>query len=82
MNPLKWQRQHLIALLIFVAVGFFIGVVIGFFVYAADSGAEGSASFNTWIGVWFWSRAVPWGVFGGVISGATAYATKLMRDNH
>ncbi len=38
MNPLEWERKHQIALILAAIVGAALGVVLGYFVFAAGGG--------------------------------------------
>lgn len=79
MNPLDWKREHQIALAIFFLVGCLTGVIVGYLAFAASSGAGGAGSLYYWLTRWFWASAAPWGLAGGFITGALAYASRLLR---
>ena len=77
MNPLTWNREHQLGLLIAAAIGAALGDVLGYFVYAVGWG-EGAVPFENW----FWRPsfgALGWALFGAVIGGASVYVRCLMR---
>ncbi len=77
MNPKNWSRNEQIALLLSVVVGLVAGVIVGYLVYAAAGGADGSARFGYWVehpirrgGLW-------WALTGAAIGVAVCYIGRL-----
>src|SRR5690349_10813160 len=76
-NPLTWNREHQLGLLIAALIGAALGAVLGYFVYAVGWG-EGAVPFENWI--WRPSlAALWWALFGGVVGAASIYVRCLMR---
>jgi hypothetical protein len=69
MNPLKWRREHQVALLLGAAVGIAIGLLIGFIYNGVHY-----ATLPQWLG---WS-AFRWGVLGALVGGTTIYMRQLL----
>jgi H+/Cl- antiporter ClcA len=76
---MNWPRRLQISLLIWIAVGVFIGAVVGYFVIAAQRGANGFIPFGKWItlGSNYSVNPYPWFLLGGLIGGAVAYAITI-----
>jgi len=73
MNPLKWRREHQVALALGAAMGICVGLVIGYIyndVHFANATLplflEGGSGFR-------------WGVFGALVGGCTIYVRQLLR---
>lgn len=47
MNPLKWKCEHQVALGLAILIGAILGVVVGYFVYAAAYSE--ASTFTRWI---------------------------------
>jgi hypothetical protein len=78
MNPLEWKREHQIALVGAIIVGFALGLAFG---YARDTHFSG-------FGEWLITALNPnypgttgtgWSIFGALIGAAIAYVVQLMR---
>lgn len=76
MNPLRWSREHQIALLLLIAIGAALGVVIGFFAWSAG---RDRGTFSYYLTYPSYNGVYYWGVFGAVIGGGIMYAIKLVR---
>lgn len=77
MNPLDWKREHQIALGLAIVIGAAVGVILGYFTYAAASGFDGGVSFGDWVRhpvryAWLW-----WGIFGAAIGVGVLYFRRL-----
>lgn len=72
MNPLKWKREHQVALFLFVALGCWAGT----FLWYLTGGSRLSTS--GWSNL-IHSGILAWGVYGGVASGLVIYAVQLFR---
>jgi hypothetical protein len=70
MNPITWTRDHQIALVIAIILGALIGVIVGYFAYAATAGMDGAVSMGAWLhhplrrGAG-WSAGLGAGIVGG-----------------
>jgi hypothetical protein len=69
MNPLKWQVEHQVALVLGAAVGIAIGLLIGFIYNGIHY-----ATLSAWLG----SSALRWAVFGALVGGTTIYVRELL----
>ena len=72
MNPLKWRREHQVALVLGAAMGISVGLVIGYIyndVHYANATLrlyfEGGSGFR-------------WGVFGALVGGTAIYVRQLL----
>ena len=65
------DRDQKIALLLFIGLCAVGGILVGYFTYAARSGADGSLSFSYWLTIGTYSRSAPWAI-GGIIAGLSA----------
>jgi len=90
MNPLYWKREHRVALAIAIVIGAAVGIVVGYFAYAAEMGIA-TTSFINWLkGPFRYSNqrafhvthlldlaALWWGLFGAGIGAGVAYVRHL-----
>jgi hypothetical protein len=83
MNPFEWRRKEQLALILGAVVGIPLGMVLGYFLYAAGSGAAGAISLGSWLFNWSFhpSRFFGWGLFGGVVGASIVYISHLVRSN-
>lgn len=72
MNPLKWRREHQVALLVGIALGIVAGLVIGFM----HNGIH-YATLSPWL---TGGSGFRWGVFGALVGGAAIYMRQLMHE--
>lgn len=72
MNPLQWPRHAQIGLLVAIAVGAALGVLVGFFVANAGTGAEGGISFRYWLRSRY-GYPYPWAAFGAAIGAGVVF---------
>jgi hypothetical protein len=72
MNPLKWRREHQVALVLGALIGVAVGLAIGF-IY---NGVHYVTLFPWLAG----GSALRWGVFGALVGGATIYMRQLLHD--
>jgi hypothetical protein len=78
MNPLRWKREHQVALAVAALIGAFVGPLVGYALYAAGSGAEGAIGLN----YWFTGRRIGnllWAIPGAAIGAGIVYALRLAR---
>ena len=80
MNPLKWKREHQIALVLGIIVGVSLGLVLGYLVYATNTEAEDGYRFGSWMRQGISRGAHWWGLFGGAI-GASVVSLKRLLSN-
>lgn len=66
MNPVNWNRQHKIALVIVGLVGASLGVVLGYIVYALSESHRGAMRFDIWIQHPVRTSATWWGLYGAI----------------
>ncbi len=91
MNPLRWRREHQIALAIAAALGGIACVVIGYFVYSVGLG-DGAEDFGNWVQAPFSFflyqypvydfASAEWFTFGAIIGGAVVYVGRLLRKSN
>ncbi len=78
MNPLRWKRNHQIALVLAIAVGASLGIVVGYLVYSSGRGAGGAISFGYWLSRPLRSAGLWWGLFGAGVGAAAIYLRRLL----
>lgn len=71
MNPIKWQKEQQVGLLLFVFIGSFVGYVIR---YESIGGRLSLQGFYNL----YYSGIPTWIFGGGILGGSLAYATKLL----
>ena len=76
-NPLKWQREHQVALLISILAGAACGFLVGFAVTNASS--SGAFTLTLWL-KFRTSDAITWAVLGAIIVGGVIYAKRLFSN--
>lgn len=87
MNPLKWSREHQVALLIAAFLGFCIGILLGFsldgngFTIAGWLGYARCFSFDYYSGSWCINLAEnsEWGLFGSLFATGVIFIWHLMQ---
>jgi hypothetical protein len=80
MNPLKWKREHQVALGIAAIIGAVLGLLIGYLVYVIAQGAASAMSFGRWIEYSLWAAAILWAIVGAIIFGGSVYMQRLLRE--
>jgi uncharacterized membrane protein YeaQ/YmgE (transglycosylase-associated protein family) len=70
MNPLTWQREHQIALLLGVVLGIVAALLVGFIYNGAHY-----ATLQYWS---YWS-AFRWAVLGALVGACVTYIQRLLR---
>jgi hypothetical protein len=80
MNPLNWKKEHKIALAITMFTSATVSIILGFFVYAITSGADGSLAFSYWLESPIRNGIYKWAIFGCVISYAVVVAKRLFSE--
>jgi len=78
MNPLNWTSNEKIAAVLFVTIGVITSVIVGYFVYAIGSGAEGASSFGSWIDHPIRRGGIWWALTGAGICLAVIYIQRLL----
>jgi hypothetical protein len=71
MNPLTWQREHQVALLLGTLLGIVAGLLIGFFRHDIHL-----ATLQQWIFSWSSFR---WAVLGALFGAIMIYVQRLLR---
>lgn len=77
MNPKNWSRNEQIAAVITAIVGLFIGIVVGYIVYATGRGAAGALPFGRWLDYPLRLGVVWWALTGATIGVAVIYVRRL-----
>ena len=79
MNPLRWKREHQLALVVAALIGLIVGEVVGFALTGAGE------RFGAWLEESFWYHYITfggfmWGIFGAIIGAAIVYTANLIRQ--
>ena len=80
MNPLGWQNEHKMALVLAIVIGCIFGIIVGYFVFTADGGAQGSPPFGTWLAYSIHYGVYWWAIAGGLVGGGIAYVKRLISN--
>lgn len=82
LDPRSWKREHQIALVSAIVLGFFVGVLVG--VYLVTS--YNPYAYYSWTFWWllggtfgYLLRVASWGVVGSLIAAALVYVRQLLR---
>lgn len=89
MNPLRWKREHRLAMLCALALGGFFGVIFGVrhidpvgwneWPFLCGSGFY-AQSCSFYVSPGYWSLVALWAAIGATISGLIVYIQQLMRS--
>jgi len=71
MNPLDWQREHQVALILGAIVGVLMGLLVGFIYNGLHWPTLSPWLFESWGGF-------RWAVFGAVVAGVAIYVRQLL----
>jgi len=78
MNPLNWKTEHKTALVIATGIGCILGVVVGYFVFAAEALPQyGAQPFGTWLTYSIHYGVYWWAIAGGLVGGSIVYVKRL-----
>lgn len=85
MNPLKWSREHKVALLITVMIGALVGFLLGWIGFNLSRGASGGMGLGRYVNYWLsghstFTTAPLWALTGALVGGAVIYVIRLMGE--
>ncbi len=81
LNPLRWKREHQVALICAVGLGVFIGVLCGAMLVDQNPLAH-----RVWLGrSWryldlYWLYVLAWGAIGAIVGGTVIYIHRLAQS--
>ena len=83
MNPLKWKREHRLALCVAATIGALVGVLVAYCVLLPHflggcSLPRGGVNFGCLL-FFYWGRVWFWPVAGAVIGAGIVYVRQLLR---
>jgi hypothetical protein len=82
MNPMKWKREHQLALVLASALGFLFGMMFGIYrvsPYGHSINLDPSGICCDHLVSIYWFLVSLWGIFGVGIAAAIVYIRQLLR---
>jgi len=76
MNPVRWKREHQIALGIAGIIGATLGVLVAYTTRLSPN----SMGFFYWLDTRGWPDVIWWALLGALIGGGIVYARQLLRS--